>query len=110
MELELLQRELRGRFTLEKETYANWEKDRCFPAMKHWPGIIEFLGYDPIAEPKTAGERLLAYRRQHGLSRKALAASLRVDKHTVWRWEAGQSEPTSETHRTAFANLIEHAQ
>ncbi len=44
MELGLKQREIQTRFGLDKETYANWEKDRCQPAMRHWPGIIEFLG------------------------------------------------------------------
>ena len=73
LESGLLQRDLRVRFKLEKETYANWEKDRRSPAMKHWPAIIEFLGYDPASEPKTIGERLLAYRRRHGLSRVVLA-------------------------------------
>lgn len=44
MQLGLKQREIQTRFGLDKETYANWEKDRCQPAMRHWPGIIEFLG------------------------------------------------------------------
>ncbi len=78
-ELCLFQRDLRKRFKLEKETYANWEKDRCYPAMKHWPGIIAFLGFDPSPAPSTIGEQLLAYRRRHGLSRKTLAADLAVD-------------------------------
>ena len=36
-------------------------KDHCYPAMKHWPGIIEFLRYDPTPESRTIGDRLLAY-------------------------------------------------
>ncbi len=51
----LFQRDLRKLFKLEKETYANWEKDRCYPAMRHWPKIIAFLGYDPTPEPATLG-------------------------------------------------------
>jgi DNA-binding XRE family transcriptional regulator len=50
MELGLRQLDLRVRFNLEKETYANWEKDHCYPAMKHWPGIIEFLGFTSARE------------------------------------------------------------
>ena len=96
LELGLRQRDLRERFNLEKETYANWEKDRCYPAMKHWPGIIAFLGYDPTPEPKTLGERLRAYRRRHGISRKALAAKLRVDEGTLWRWECGTGIPSEQ--------------
>jgi DNA-binding XRE family transcriptional regulator len=101
MELGLFQRDLRERFKLEKETYANWEKDRCYPAMKHWPGIIEFLGYDPNPIPITPGERLLAYRRNHGLSRKSLARTLVVNEGTLWRWEVGQRQPECERHADA---------
>jgi DNA-binding XRE family transcriptional regulator len=102
MELGLWQRDLRKRFKLEKETYANWEKDRCYPAMKHWPGIIEFLGYDPNPVPNTLGDRLLAYRRLHGVSRKALAATLRVDEGTLLRWETHKRKPESEKHVDAI--------
>jgi DNA-binding XRE family transcriptional regulator len=105
LELCLFQRDLRQRFKLEKATYANWEKDRCYPATRHWPGIIEFLGYDPSPEPKTMGERLFAYRRKHGLSRKALAAVLRVDEATLWRWEVGQRMPECKGHVDAIRQL-----
>ena len=93
MELGLFQRDLKIRFGLEKETYITWEKDRCYPSMKHWPGIIGFLGYDPGPEPKTIGERVLAYRRQYGLSRKLLARQLGADEATLWRWETGRRFP-----------------
>ena len=105
LELGLLQRDLRHRFKLEKETYATWEKDRCYPAMKHWPGIIEFLGHDPNREPNTLGERLLAYRRHQGLSRRALAATLGADDTTLWRWETDQRKPESERHIDAIRRI-----
>lgn len=105
LESGFLQRDLRKRFGLEKETYANWEKDRCYPAMKHWPGIIEFLGFDPSPEPKTIGERLLAYRRRHGLSRVALARKLGVDETTLWRWEVDQRMPECKGHVDAIRRL-----
>jgi DNA-binding XRE family transcriptional regulator len=105
MELGLFQRDLRKRFGLEKETYANWEKDRCYPAMKHWPRIIEFLGYNLSPEPKTTGERLLAYRRRRGLSREALARQLGVDEATLGWWEAGLRNPARERHIEAIRQL-----
>jgi transcriptional regulator with XRE-family HTH domain len=105
LKLGLFQRDLRMLFKLEKETYANWERDRCYPAMRHWPGIIEFLGRDPSSEPNTLGERLLAYRRHHGLSRKALAIVLGADETTLWRWENGQRKPESERHVDAVRRL-----
>ena len=105
LESGLLQRDLRVRFKLEKETYANWEKDRCYPAMKHWPGIIEFLGFDPNPEPSTFGERLIACRRRKGLSRKILAATLAVDEGTLWCWEIGRRKPENQKHVDVIRRL-----
>ena len=105
LELGLLQRDLRMRFGLEKETYGNWEKDHRYPSMKHWPQVIEFLGYDPSPEPKTIGERLLVYRRRQGLSRVALARLLDVDETTLWRWETCQRQPECERHISAVRRL-----
>ena len=105
MELGFFQRDLRERFRLEKETYANWEKDRCQPAIRHWPGIIEFLGYDPNPEPKTFGEKLLAYRRRHGLSRKALARQLGLDEATLLWWERDLRIPQRQWQIDAIRGL-----
>src|SRR5689334_6996166 len=79
LELGLRQRDVQTRFRSDKETYANWEKDRCYPAMRHWPGIIAFLQFDPHSEPESIGEALRAYRRRQGLSRKAFAALIPCD-------------------------------
>ena len=105
LEQGLFQRDLRKLFKLEKETYANWEKDRCKPAMKHWPRIIEFLSRDPNPEPVTLGERLMAYRRHHGLSRSALSSILGADDTTLWRWETDQRKPENEWHVDAVRRL-----
>ena len=56
--------------------------------------IIEFLGYDPFPEPRTAGERLAAKRRRLGLSRKRLAKKLSMDEMTLARIENGEYEPS----------------
>ena len=101
----MFQRDLRKRFKLEKDTYANWEKDRCKPAMKHWPGVIEFLGFDPSPKPITLGEKLFAYRRANGVSRKELARRLGVDEGTLWRWEVDQRKPENEWHVDAIRRL-----
>ena len=105
MELGLLQRDMRSRFKLEKETYANWEKDRCYPAMHHWPSIIEFLGSDPSPEPCTLGDRLLAHRRSRGLSRVAFAAMLGVDEATLWSWEHNIRIPARPKHVDTIRHL-----
>jgi transcriptional regulator with XRE-family HTH domain len=78
------------RLGLSKETYANYEKDKTKPVISHWPKIIVFLGFDPSPAPTSDGERLLAYRRQYGLSRAKLARELGVDEGTLHGWEAGR--------------------
>jgi transcriptional regulator with XRE-family HTH domain len=103
----LRQRDLQERFGLDKATYANWEKDRCYPAMRHWQGIIKFLGFDPNAKPETLGEKLQAYRRIHGMSRRALAHELQVDVVTLWRWETGHVQPENLKHLEAIDRLME---
>ena len=99
LDLGLRQRDVQALFKLDKETYATWEKGRCQPSMRHWPGIIAFLGYDPTLKPVTLGERLRAYRRRHGMSRKALAAKMEVNEATLWRWESGERVPSIEKGR-----------
>jgi site-specific DNA recombinase len=106
LELGLRQRDVQERFKLDHETLATWEKDRCQPSMRHWPGIINFLGFDPTPEPKTVGEHLRAYRRRHGISRKALAAELEVDEATLWRWEEGRRMPNTAWHVAAVKKLL----
>jgi transcriptional regulator with XRE-family HTH domain len=73
--------------------------------MKHWPTIIEFLGRDPTPEPRTLGERLLAYRRRCGLNRKALATALAVDEATLWTWENDMRMPEKQRHISAIRQL-----
>ena len=101
----LLQRELPERFGSDKATYANWEKDRRYPAMRHWPGIIKFLEFDPTPQPTTLGQRLFAHRRRYGLSRKALAISLGVDEGTLWRRETDDRAPTKAEHLQALRSV-----
>jgi hypothetical protein len=58
----------------------------------------EHIGYDPSPVPKTMGERLLAYRRRNGLSRKALSIVIGADEVTLWRWENNQRKPGCPQH------------
>ena len=74
-------------------------------AMKHWPDITTFLGYDPTPEPTTMGQQTLAHRRRHGLSRKALSGSLNIDEATLCRWELDKRTPKSTPHLLAVALL-----
>jgi DNA-binding XRE family transcriptional regulator len=93
LEQGLLQKDLRVRWQLEKETYANWEKDFTIPATKYWPNVIEFLGYDPSPTPTSIGESIRAYRRVKGLTRRELAKMVGCDEATLFRWERDERKP-----------------
>lgn len=68
--------------------YRNWEQGAHLPAIEHWPGIIEFLGYDPHPSPSTLGEYIRAWRRAHGASRSTLASQSKLYEATLAKLEA----------------------
>lgn len=70
-----------------------WENNQTQPELKWMPALIQFLGYNPLREPETSGERLVAFRTVRGWSQKRLAAELRVDPTTLSRWELGKKAP-----------------
>jgi len=78
------------------QTVGNWEVGRDTPDFWYMPRIVEFLGYDPRpkAEPTSLREELIAFRLEHGLRQRDLAARLRVNTSTVSGWESGKAVPT----------------
>src|SRR5687768_14376449 len=58
------------------------------------PVIIAFLGYNPLPEAATLGERLVRQRTTLGMSQKNAAIEMGVDPATLARWERGEREPT----------------
>ncbi len=83
----------------------NWERGHRTPAIGHIPEIIRFLGYVPFSAGDSLPERLKAYRKIRGLSRKKLAHILDVDEGIVLRWETGQRRPPGEYARRVRALL-----
>ena len=59
------------------------------------PRIYDFLGYAPYEVPGRFGDWLRQARRGLGLSRRKLAAKLRMDVTTIDRWERGHGQPTA---------------
>lgn len=57
------------------------------------PGIIAFLGYNPLPEATTLAEKLVRHRTTLGMSQKEAAATLDVDPGTLAMWERGEREP-----------------
>ena len=72
--LGLNQKQVAEQLGLDACTIGNWEKDRTYPAVRFFPSIIRFLGYDPFPEAQTLADRLRAKRRALGLSYKRLAS------------------------------------
>lgn len=80
------------------QTYMGWESNRFAPLMKHWPGIIAFLGYEPNPPPSSLGEKITARRRALGLSCKRAARMLGVNEHALTKWERDETRPTGKSY------------
>lgn len=87
--------------------YSDWERGAVRePQMALWPGILRFLGYDPIcAEPTTLTDQIGYLCRHLGISRERLGKRLRVTGHTVYEWEFGRLTPTA-SHRALLLDLL----
>jgi DNA-binding XRE family transcriptional regulator len=88
--LGLTQDEVAARLGANTWTYLLWEKDEHIPAIRFYPAIFDFLGYDPFPAPKTLGERILSRRRAWGLSQKKAAQQIGVDLATYLLLETGK--------------------
>ena len=93
-ELGLRQKDVAAQLGVTQGTILSWETHQTHPAVIYIPRIIAFLGYNPYPEPQTFGERIVAKRRQLGLSRKQTAKLLGMDEGSLAHWEKGQRQPT----------------
>ena len=85
----LLQKDVAASMGVNAWTLANWEKGYTNPKLRFWPGIIEFLGYDPNPEPSDLAQRIQWARWRRGLSLRELAKQLGGDPDILRRWERG---------------------
>ena len=84
--LGLSQRSAARRLGVTGTGFRYWELDRQRPEAKYWPGIVDFLAYNPLPLPETMGERIEHHRLLIGWTYKETAKFVGVDKHTVLRW------------------------
>ena len=75
-------------------TLGNWEKNRCEPGVRHYPAIMDFLGYCPYQVGDTFGRRLMLHRTHRGLSQRDLARAIGADPSSIARCETGECTPT----------------
>ena len=91
LDLGLSQRQVGLRIGVNAWTILDWETREMRPSTRYIPAVLHFLGYDPFPPPSgSLVERLRATRVLRGLSQRAAAELLGVDKHTVWGWERGR--------------------
>ncbi len=86
MDLGLLQKDGAAILGVSTESVFHWETGVYEPANRYWPGIIEFLGFDPGDEPTSFRELILAVQRKTGFSQEKLAGRLGLDESTICRW------------------------
>jgi transcriptional regulator with XRE-family HTH domain len=86
-------------------TILNWEKGHTEPPVEAVPALLQFLGYDPLPEPKTLPERLIAKRRSKGWSIREAARKFGVDPGTWRDWEQDRVI-LFRSHRVLIARLL----
>jgi len=91
LDLCLSQHQAAERLGVEASTVHNWEVKGTPPSTRYVPAVVSFLEYNPWPAPcGTLPERLRATRILRGLSQRATAEAIGIDKHTVWGWEKGR--------------------
>jgi DNA-binding XRE family transcriptional regulator len=94
LDMNLFQKDVAYQIGVTEEAVYNWENNRSKPKIYLLPKIIEFLGYVPFELPvETIGDKIIAYRKEHGLSQRKLAELLAVDKTTIRDWERNIHRP-----------------
>jgi DNA-binding transcriptional regulator YiaG len=90
----LFQKDVAATLKVGEDTVTYWENNRAKPVIHHLPGIIKFLGYNPLLiERETLGGKIKYYRYVNGLSHKAMGKLMKVDASTVGSWESNKSVP-----------------
>jgi len=88
LDLGIQQKEAATRLGTNPWTLRNWETGRRQIAVRFYPAIIAFLGFNPLPRPTTQAGQVAYSRLTRGWSRKRLATIAGVDEATVRRIEA----------------------
>jgi transcriptional regulator with XRE-family HTH domain len=79
---------------VDPSTILNWERGRRHPPVRFWPRIWGLIGRDELGPDAPFPDRLLAYRRAHGLTQAELGALVGASQSQVWNWEHSRSRPS----------------
>ena len=84
LDLKILQKEAAKKIGVDETTIWLWENNCVEPSISYIPKIIEFLGYTPFdTKYNSLGEKIITFRRIHGLSQKKLALLIGIDSTTI---------------------------
>ncbi|KAA3627096.1 MAG: helix-turn-helix domain-containing protein [Proteobacteria bacterium] len=84
----LRQKDVAKTLQIDVWTLLLWEKGRTEPLVRHYPRIMEFLGYCPMQYARTRGEQFRLFRTHRGFTQGLVARYLAVDPNTIAAWEA----------------------
>jgi DNA-binding XRE family transcriptional regulator len=90
LSLHLFQTDVARFIDVHKVSVQNWERNVGIPSPGQMPAIIQFLGHVPFAHDGSASGRFRWLRICAGWTQEELAAAVKCDEVTVWRWETGQ--------------------
>ncbi len=107
-ELGLTQRAAAARIGVCRDALAQWEARPKEPDVSLMPGIIDFLGYNPLPEPNSFRELLRYARRTLGLKQREMAALLSVPIGTFNAWEQDKYLPSLRRRSSVEAKIREH--
>lgn len=90
---------------VDPTTLRNWEVGRHIPPVKYLPRINQVIGSETVDPAAPFSERLLAYRRTHGLRQRDLGRLLGVDQREISEWERGVPPPALSIDRRIVRRL-----
>ncbi len=101
----LLQKDAAAILDVDPLTVVNWELGKTGIEVRFYPAIIALLGFNPLPEGQTLGERLRRARMSRGFSKKRLAALAEIDEATVTKLETDAASPFPGPKRAVLRTL-----
>ncbi|MBW7934288.1 MAG: helix-turn-helix transcriptional regulator, partial [Gemmatimonadaceae bacterium] len=91
----LTQKDVAARLGADPLSVVNWERGRTDIHMRFYSPIIALLGFNPLPDVQTLGERIRRARLTRGLFKKRVAALGGIDEATLAKLEADVATPYS---------------
>ncbi len=91
-ELGLYQKDVAAQIGVTTSTIWNWEHGWTID-LRYIPGVIAFLGYNPIPCPDDTIEKLAWFKQVNGLTLEQLGVEMGRDPEQVGEWLIGRHRP-----------------